>query len=214
MPTEYRRTRKEITVARTATRKKEAEKRESKAQAADRRTRNRRVIWVVTSLAAIGLVIVLIGLLPEPKDAALVEGRAATGAHAPSVEMVDFSGETVSLAQYEGTPVVVNFWATWCPFCVAEMPDFEKVNQATGNDVQFIGVNLQDDASAADALAIETGVTYTLARDPQGVVYNAFGGVAMPTTVFIDADGVVREIATGALTESQLSGKIEQHFLR
>ena len=199
-------------MARTASKKKEADKQQEKIQAAKRRTRNRRVVWGVAGLAGIGLIVVLIGLIPEPKDAAVVEGRASAGAHAPSVEMVDFSGEKLTLAQYEGTPVVLNFWATWCPFCVAEMPDFEKVNQSAGGQVQFIGVNLQDDAGAADDLAVETGVTYTLARDPQGVVYNAFGGVAMPTTVFIAADGVVREIVTGALTEGQLTGKIAQHF--
>jgi thiol:disulfide interchange protein len=55
-------------------------------------------------------------------------------------------------------------------------------------------------------------VTYQLARDPQGVVYSAFGGIGMPTTVFIDANGVVREVVTGALSRGDLDAKIDQHF--
>jgi thiol:disulfide interchange protein len=55
-------------------------------------------------------------------------------------------------------------------------------------------------------------VTYQLARDPQGVVYSAFGGIGMPTTVFIDADGVVAEVVTGQLSRDALEAKIDQHF--
>ena len=127
-------------------------------------------------------------------------------------EMVGFNGETVALADFTGTAVVLNFWASWCPFCVAEMPDFEDVSNAHADQVAFIGVNLQDDAGAADSLAIETGVTYQLARDPQGVVYSAFGGIGMPTTVFIDAEGIVRDVVTGQLSRADLEAKIDQHF--
>jgi thiol-disulfide isomerase/thioredoxin len=159
--------------------------------------------------------VLLVGFLlarPTPEGAATVEGEASAGASAPSVEMVGFGGESIALADYAGTPVVLNFWASWCPFCVAEMPDFEDVSNAHADQVVFVGVNLQDDAGAADSLAIETGVTYQLARDPQGVVYSAFGGIGMPTTVFIDADGVVRDVVTGQLSSEDLEAKIDQHF--
>ena len=85
-------------------------------------------------------------------------------------------------------------------------------SSAHADQVAFIGVNLQDDAGAADSLAVETGVTYQLARDPQGVVYSAFGGIGMPTTVFIDAEGVVRDVVTGQLSREDLEGKLDQHF--
>ncbi len=142
----------------------------------------------------------------------MVIGRASAGETAPDVEMVDFDGELVTLSDYAGTPVVLNFWASWCPFCIAEMPDFERVSQATTGRVAFIGVNLQDDAGLAKSLAGETGVTYRLTRDPQGVVYAAFGGIGMPTTVFVDASGIVREVVTGQMSETQLRSKIAEHF--
>ncbi|MEN8237824.1 MAG: TlpA disulfide reductase family protein [Actinomycetota bacterium] len=203
-------------MARTANKgKKEAEKRAGRIAAAKRQKRKSRLMWGGIAVVGIIAIVGLISLIPDPADspdAATATGAAAVGSPAPSVDMVAFNGDQVTLSQFEGTPVVLNFWATWCPFCVAEMPDFEKVNQASDGRVQFIGVDLQDDPGAAADLVEETGVTYLLTRDPQGVVYNAFGGVAMPTTVFIGADGIVDEIVAGAMTADQLSNKIDQHF--
>lgn len=191
---------------------RDATKQQDRISAANRQKRKRILVW-----SGIGVAIVFAGFaffrfVPAPEQSATAQGQAAVGAPAPNVEMETFSGEQVTLTEFEGTPIVLNFWATWCPFCVAEMPDFEKVNQAADGQVQFIGVNLQDDGGAAEDLVHETGVTYLLTRDPQGVVYSAFGGVAMPTTIFIGADGIVDEIVTGALTEGQLSNKLVQHF--
>jgi thiol-disulfide isomerase/thioredoxin len=203
-------------MARTADRKKkEAQRQQGRAATARTDKRKKLLIWGGAAIAGVVVLVGLLSLVPDPADspdAATASGSASAGTAAPAVNMVAFDGEPVTLSQFEGTPVVLNFWATWCPFCVAEMPDFESVNQAADGQVQFIGVNIQDDAGAADDLAVETGVSYLLTRDPQGVVYSAFGGVAMPKTVFIGADGIVDEVVTGALTEGQLSNKIVEHF--
>ena len=203
-------------MARTADKKKkEAQRQQGRAATAKADKRKKLLIWGGGAIVGVIVLVGLLSLVPDPADspdAATASGSASVGAAAPAVNMVAFDGEPVTLSQFEGTPVVLNFWATWCPFCVAEMPDFESVNQAADGRVQFIGVNIQDDAGAADDLAVETGVSYLLTRDPQGVVYSAFGGVAMPTTVFIGADGIVDEVVTGALTEGQLSNKLVEHF--
>jgi thiol-disulfide isomerase/thioredoxin len=203
-------------MARTADNtKKEVQRQQGRAATAKTDKRKKLLVWGGGSIVGLLVLVVLLSFVPDPADspdAATTSGSASVGAAAPVVNMVAFNGEPITLAQFEGTPVVLNFWATWCPFCVAEMPDFESVNQAADGQVQFIGVNIQDDAGAADDLAVETGVSYLLTRDPRGVVYSAFGGVAMPTTVFIGADGVLDEVVTGALTEGQLSNKIVEHF--
>ncbi len=180
---------------------------------ARQKAKSRRVrFWTVTASAIVALIVIVTLAAPEPDAGTTAVGQAASGETAPRVEMVDFDGVPLSLSEYLGTPVVLNFWASWCPFCIAEMPDFERVNQDAGETVAFVGVNLQDDPAAATRLVGETGVTYRLARDPQGVVYQAFGGIGMPTTVFIDAEGRVREVITGQMSESQLRSKIAEHF--
>lgn len=189
-----------------------ARRQERRVGEAIRRTRNQRLKWGGITLAVVALAVVFFATVEPPKQAAVAVGRASVGQPAPAIEMVDFEGVDVTLAQFVGTPVVLNFWSSWCPFCIAEMPDFEKVNQAAGDRVEFIGVNLQDDAGLADDLRVETGITYRVTRDPRGVVYAAFGGIAMPTTVFIDANGIVREVVTGQMSEDRLSAKIAEHF--
>jgi cytochrome c biogenesis protein CcmG/thiol:disulfide interchange protein DsbE len=166
----------------------------------------------------IGAVIVAVGLVaffllrsPTTGGNGAQRGRTA-GAPAPQVGLVDFSGKPFTLAEYRGTPVVVNFWASWCPFCIAEMPGFEEVHQALGDKVQFVGIDQRDDFDAAKRLAAETGVTYRLVKDPDGRAYDAIANGAMPTTAFIDADGKVVEVVGGQLSEDQLRERILKLF--
>ena len=132
---------------------------------------------------------------------------------APNVDLVYFDGSTGSLEELRGRPVVLNFWASWCPACIAEMPDFEAVHQRFYGDVVFVGVNLQDvDRATAERFVVETGVTYPIADDPTGAIYASFGGFAMPTTVYIDADGEIVGRQDGAIFEDQLVEQIEELF--
>jgi cytochrome c biogenesis protein CcmG, thiol:disulfide interchange protein DsbE len=134
--------------------------------------------------------------------------EVGSGSGVDAMVLTDFDGEEFSLRDYGGSPVVVNFWASWCPSCIAEMPAFEKVHQDIGDEVAFLGIDQRDSRGPAEALAKETGVTYRLAEDPNGRLFDAFGGVGMPTTVFISAEGTVAEVVVGQLTESQLRSLI------
>jgi cytochrome c biogenesis protein CcmG/thiol:disulfide interchange protein DsbE len=138
----------------------------------------------------------------------VVEGVAAVGRPAPRVELPGLRGGRVRLADLRGRPVVLNFWASWCPPCLAEMPEFERVHRRLGARVAFLGVNQRDQAQAAERLARSTGVTYPLAADPAGRAFDAFGGLGMPTTVLIGADGTVADIFAGQLDETLLSERI------
>lgn len=123
-------------------------------------------------------------------------------------------GTEANLSDFAGTPVVVNFWASWCPACVAEMPDFEQVHAALGDEVVFLGLNMQEtDPAAAASLVASTGVSYQLALDPDGSIFNRFGGIAMPTTVFIDEDGQVVTTHAGAIFADDLEDLIRTELL-
>lgn len=139
------------------------------------------------------------------------ENRSESTAE-PESEFVLYDGTPASLDDFEG-PLVVNFWASWCPACVIELPDFQAVSEDVSGEVTFIGMNvLPDDRSAAEALIEQTGVRYQLAEDDGGALYAEFGGIAMPTTVFLDADGNVVDVHSGTLFEDDLRQRIADLF--
>ena len=136
---------------------------------------------------------------------------APAGEPAPTDTFIRFDGTEATFADYLGTPVVVNFWASWCPSCVAEMSAaIRPAQDRFGDEVGFIGVNLQDDRDRALALIEETGVQFDLVEDADGTLYTRFEAIGMPFTAFIAADGSVIDTHNGPLTEGQLADKITE----
>ena len=131
----------------------------------------------------------------------------------PIVDFVWFDGTQGSTADFVGTPTVINFWGSYCPPCLAEMPAFEEVHQALADSVNFVGVDVADDAEAARELAAQTGVSYRLADDPDSAVFRSFGGFVMPTTVFVNEQGEVAFVWAGALTGEELRKLVDSHIL-
>lgn len=124
----------------------------------------------------------------------------------------NFEGETVRLSDFRGQGVIVNYWASWCLPCLAELPRFEEVYQRNRGTVAFLGVNLADDPSSALSVIGKAGVTYPLAVDADGATFTAFGAYTMPTTVFISPDGEVLEVYGGPLTAEELEARIKTYF--
>ena len=117
-----------------------------------------------------------------------------------------------SLADFAGQPLVINFWASWCPPCVREMPEIELVYQSLRNQIAFLGINVTDEREDALDLMGQTGVSYLQAADPEGVIQLRLGAVVMPTTLFVSPEGEVLDRWQGILDESSLRGKIEENF--
>jgi thiol-disulfide isomerase/thioredoxin len=123
------------------------------------------------------------------------------------------SGQPATLADYGGTPLVVNLWASWCPNCISEMPDFEEVHQNLGDEVMFIGINVEDDRAKAEELREATGVTYLLGTDDEGRLAERLGAFSLPATVFITASGQLADIWIGQLDVDKLTAQIDEHLL-
>ncbi len=173
--------------------------------------------WLIGLLLAIVVTLLgfwLLGLAGAGDDPRFADPGASDDAAATAgVSFVMFDGAISSFEDFKGKPLVLNFWASWCPPCVAEMPDFQKASESFVDQVTFLGMNMQDpDRSAAERLIAETGVRYPLALDPDGALFARFGGIGMPTTVFIDADGNVVDTHTGALFGEVLEERIREAF--
>jgi thiol-disulfide isomerase/thioredoxin len=139
-------------------------------------------------------------------------GGDVAGEPAPDVSFALLEGGTLRLADLRGTPVVVNFFATWCTPCVKEMPAFEQVHQELGDDVAFVGIDVRDSVSGAQELVERTGVTYTIGRDPSGEIFQDFDAVNMPSTFLLAADGTVVASHAGALDAGGLRDLVAEHL--
>ena len=124
-----------------------------------------------------------------------------------------FEGEQIVFSEFSDQPVVLNFFASWCATCIAELPDFETVSNNLDSDVEFLGLATTDRAEASDELIEATGVTFDVGRDPTGEIFNIFQGLGMPTTVFINADGTVANVHTGVLNVDALTDIINEELL-
>jgi thiol-disulfide isomerase/thioredoxin len=149
----------------------------------------------------------------------VVAGCSGGGSSQPNAEdlaalsFTRFDGTPAGFADYEGQPLVVNFFASWCEPCKTELPDLQSVHEDVGDRVAFLGIDTKDTVEDGRAMADAAGLTYDLARDPSGSVVTALGGVGMPTTVLVSADGDVVASHTGALEASELRAMIDDKLL-
>jgi len=144
----------------------------------------------------------------DPEDRVAVEG-AAPSFDLPRVGVAD---ERVRLADFAGSPVVVNFWASWCVPCRKEMPALQAAAERLEGRVVFVGVNHQDGRTPAAEFEQEVGVTYPSGSDPDGAVARDFGVVGLPTTVLVDARGRIVARSLGEVTEGELDELIAEAF--
>jgi cytochrome c biogenesis protein CcmG/thiol:disulfide interchange protein DsbE len=133
-----------------------------------------------------------------------------TKGEAPLLQLQAFDGSEIDLAALRGQGVVVNFWASWCEPCRVEAELFETAWRAEqGQGITFIGVNRQDTLEAAEAFLGEFGVSYPNGADTGSVWSRAFGVVGLPTTFFIDADGLIQSVVWGPITNAD---QLERHL--
>ncbi len=183
------------------------------------RTRPNVLIWVGAAVAA-GLVALFLFGAPGGSDGSDEQSAEAAGstetatggsglnAHA----FTTADGQTATLAVYDGQPLVVNFFAAWCPPCRAELPDFQAVHEDYEDQVTFVGVSHDFDETSWRALIEETGVTFDTVFQPGQEIWIEAGGIGMPTTLFLSPDGEVLEMHSGILTAEQLSELIDEHL--
>lgn len=119
---------------------------------------------------------------------------------APDFTLQSADGRTVSLAQFKGDVVMINFWASWCGPCRQEMPLLDSIyKQYKDMGFTLLGVNVEPHASSANAWLKQTPVSYPILYDPNSQVSQLYQVQAMPTTVILDRKGIVRFVHNGYL---------------
>ncbi|MCR5825329.1 MAG: TlpA family protein disulfide reductase [Oscillospiraceae bacterium] len=145
----------------------------------------------------------------EAEQSAAPEQSAA----APDFTVYDAAGNAVRLSDFFGTPIVLNFWASWCGPCRSEMSDFHEKYLELDGAVQFLMINMTDGASetveTASAFIAEQGYTFPVFYDTSAEAGAAYGAYALPTTYFIDANGYAVAMATGAIDAETLQRGID-----
>ncbi len=137
--------------------------------------------------------------------------RPAARAEPPDFRLPLLGGGTLSSDDLRGSPVVLNFFASWCGPCIREMPALQAMAERYKGKVHFIGATFNDRREAAKDVLEQTGVAYPAAFDPtmSDLAYD-YGVRVMPTTFFIDADGNLVERKDGEISEVQLPAVIER----
>lgn len=147
---------------------------------------------------------------PDPTTAA-----PQVGFLAPDFTLTTLAGETVTLSELRGKPVVLNFWATWCPPCRAELPHFQAAHEAHGDEVAILAVDERESPQQVAGFARQLGLTFPIPLDTDGRIGVEYRVRALPTTYFIDADGVIRRVVRGTTTravlDSTLAGMAGDH---
>lgn len=176
------------------------------------------VLAVVLTLAAVGYRYLSQQYQPEQPEVTVQE---ETTSEEPTEELVaapDFTvftgdGEEIRLSDYAGKPVVINFWATWCGPCKSELPAFDRMYEAYGEEMQFLMVNLTDGqretVEGVQSFLEENGYTFPVFYDTDYSGAMAYGASSIPLTVFVLADGTLAGGYRGAVTEEVLEQSIQ-----
>jgi len=162
-------------------------------------------LWMVIGIGIVGVLLLAVfywGVL-NPPSVRYGEGKALP------IEFTTYDGQEIKLSDFEGTPVVVNFWASWCFPCRDEQAALEASWRKHKDDVMFLGIAHLDQVPNALAYLEEFDVTYPSGPDMGGRIYNAYHVGGVPETFFIDANGNVQGYHVGPISASELERRIQ-----
>jgi cytochrome c biogenesis protein CcmG/thiol:disulfide interchange protein DsbE len=165
----------------------------------------------VRGIVVVGVVVLLLvsgesGWVEEKLPGPLMPGQPA-----PAFSVPDPDGKTISLQDYQGRPVIINFWATWCGPCRQEMVVLQAVyeaHKAAGLAILAVSEDHQDRIEMVRAYWAALGLTFLLLLDPEGSVAVLYSVLFLPSTVFVHPSGAVVAVHFGPMTQTQM----EQHL--
>lgn len=130
----------------------------------------------------------------------------------PPLEMKTLDGRIVNLADLKGKQVVINFWATWCPPCRAELPDLARTfEEQRASGLEIIAVDVQETEPVVSRYLREIGgLPFTIGMDEDGSISRRFAVTSLPTSLFVDDEGIIRLTFVGGMNYSTIQRKLKQ----
>ena len=174
----------------------------------------RRVAWIGPFLSMLGCALLAMGCLAAPAAnpaAHKIKVGIQEGQLAPDFELETVHGQTVKLSHYRGQVVLINFWATWCGYCRTEFPEIQDAyerNQKKGFVV--LAINVQDRKENVLAYAQELGLTFPVLLDPLGRASGSYQARGLPTSYFVDQEGVIVLKKVGPVNTSIIQDVLAQ----
>jgi len=166
--------------------------------------------WLIATLIMSGVSWILIS---RPPDNHTMSVSPRAGFIAPAIVLPQLDGELVSLDAFKGQVVIVNFWASWCGPCRAEMPTLERlyqIEQTRGLTVLAVNSTFQDDQTNVAQMRRDLGLSFSILLDYEGTVGHRYSVRMLPTTFIIDRQGVIRQVLFGGpLSEASLRNAVE-----
>ena len=162
-------------------------------------------------LVGVVVVVVLLGVILHP--AGTSEGKAAApvrGHPAPAFTLQSLDGKSVSLADYRGRVVLLNFWATWCVPCRHEMPEIERMQRSSAGTLTVLAIDKQEPASDVRAFARDHGLTFTLLLDPTASVFQTYRVSVQPESFWVDRHGTVAAVHYGAMSAGFMRSELRR----
>jgi len=133
------------------------------------------------------------------------------GQTAPDFRLANLNNEPVALSDYIGTPLVINFWGTFCEPCIREIPSFQNQYEKWNEQgLEIIGINLSEDSLTVSNYVRKFNMTYPVVRDVDRKTEKKYGLRSYPTTFFVKSDGTLQAAVVGEMTEKQIEEHIQQ----
>jgi peroxiredoxin len=181
--------------------------------------RKRSVLWLLVGLTLLTALLGLHQWNAARQDAARTVAeqsqpalQGAPQSRAPDFDLTTLDGRNAKLSDLRGEVVLLNFWATWCPPCKAEMPDLEALYREHGDAQGFvvIGVNYEEAQAPVEAFVRERELSFPVWLDHEGKAAAALGVRGLPVTFIIDREGYIRDAWNGQIARAAMLARLER----